>query len=209
MRSGPDAALLHARRRARLRRPLDWLLPRGGHRGSLLLPAGSRILRRMVVIGIAVAGALGALARYGLDELDRPPDRRLPVGDLRRQRHRGVPDRRAGRGARAAVRGSRGCALAVVTGFLGAYTTFSTFSLDTYRLLEEGHAGPGDLQRLRDAVPGLLAVWLGLKVGRGLSDPERLKPLTPARSRASSMIRSASARLPKPRVSVFPDSRSL
>ena len=28
---------------------------------------------------------------------------------------------------------------AILTGFLGAYTTFSTLSLDTYRLLDEGH----------------------------------------------------------------------
>ena len=58
--------------------------------------------------------------------------------------------------------------LAVVTGFLGAYTTFSTFSLDTYRLLEEGHNGQAAFNAFGTLAAGLVAVWVGLKVGRAL-----------------------------------------
>ena len=56
----------------------------------------------------------------------------------------------------------------IVTGFLGAYTTFSTFSLDTYRLLEEGHAAQAGLNAFGTLAAGLVAVWLGLKVGRAV-----------------------------------------
>jgi CrcB protein len=55
---------------------------------------------------------------------------------------------------------------AVVTGFLGAYTTFSTFSLDTFRLLEAGHTGQAGLNAFGTLAAGLAAVWLGLKLGQ-------------------------------------------
>ena len=53
-------------------------------------------------------------------------------------------------------------------GFLGAYTTFSTFSLDTYRLLEEGHTGQAGFNALGTLAAGLVAVWLGLQLGRAV-----------------------------------------
>ena len=56
----------------------------------------------------------------------------------------------------------------VVTGFLGAYTTFSTLSLDTYRLLDRGELDQALANVLGTVVLGLLAVWAGLKVGQAL-----------------------------------------
>ena len=55
---------------------------------------------------------------------------------------------------------------AVITGFLGAYTTFSTLSLDTYRLLERGELGQALANVLGTVVLGMLAVWAGIAVGR-------------------------------------------
>ena len=57
---------------------------------------------------------------------------------------------------------------AVVTGFLGAYTTFSTFSLDTYRLLDAGQTGQAAFNAFGTLAAGLVAVWLGLSLGRAL-----------------------------------------
>ena len=53
-----------------------------------------------------------------------------------------------------------------MTGFLGAYTTFSTLSLDTYRLLDAGHLGQALANSLGTLGAGLAAVWLGLTLGR-------------------------------------------
>ena len=47
-------------------------------------------------------------------------------------------------------------------GFIGAYTTFSTFEYDTHRLLHEGESLKGILYLLGSVVLGLLAVRLGI-----------------------------------------------
>jgi CrcB protein len=44
--------------------------------------------------------------------------------------------------------------LALATGFLGAYTTFSTFTFGTIRLLEEGQPAPREPQRRRQRGAG-------------------------------------------------------
>jgi CrcB protein len=56
----------------------------------------------------------------------------------------------------------------VMIGFLGAYTTFSTWMLESWRLIESGSYGPA-LANLGGSVAlGLVAVFVGLVVGRAL-----------------------------------------
>jgi CrcB protein len=120
-----------------------------------------------VVLGIAVAGALGAVARYGVDELIGRRTGAFPWGIfvvnitgafLIGVMVEALEPRFEGSWVRAAV----------LTGFLGAYTTFSTFSLDTYRLLDEGHAAQAGANAFGTLAAGLVAVWLGLKVGKAI-----------------------------------------
>lgn len=59
--------------------------------------------------------------------------------------------------------------LLLVTGFLGAYTTFSTYTYDTARLLENGHVGAALANALGSMVLGLGAVAVGWWVGRWLA----------------------------------------
>ncbi|OZC03472.1 fluoride efflux transporter CrcB [Rubricoccus marinus] len=59
-------------------------------------------------------------------------------------------------------------ALAVV-GFLGAFTTFSTYTADTLVLWEAGRTGLAFANAAGSVVAGLVACGLGLALGRALA----------------------------------------
>ena len=119
--------------------------------------------------GIAVAGALGALARYALEGLvSRRAGAAFPWGTLAvnvtgafllglvftllSERYLVAPWLRS----------------AATIGFLGAYTTFSTLTFESYRLVEDGAVGLAFANLLGSAAAGLLAVYLGVVIGRAL-----------------------------------------
>ncbi len=54
----------------------------------------------------------------------------------------------------------------LLIGGLGAFTTFSTYSLESLHLLEQGHIGKASLYILSSVALCLVAVWAGLWLGR-------------------------------------------
>src|SRR4051812_43579695 len=122
-----------------------------------------------VVVAIAVAGAAGALARYGIANVA-----------LRRHSH-GFP------WGTLAVNVTGAFALGLIVtlaaqkwsmsdwlrsgitiGFLGAYTTFSTFSIDTYRLATERELGLAAANVFGSCAAGLAALYVGIVLARSV-----------------------------------------
>ncbi len=120
----------------------------------------------MILPGIALAGAVGAPCRYLLDRFVHSRTRhrsRVPWGTI-------------------AVNVSGSLALGLITGavlyhafpatprlilgtgFCGAYTTFSTFTVETVRLLEEGALGDALVNVALSTLAGTGAAALGLAV---------------------------------------------
>lgn len=118
---------------------------------------------------IALAGAFGALARYHLQGLvNRLYLGSFPLGTFV-VNVSGCFVLGVLFGAlteRFAVSGDVRTALTV--GFLGAYTTYSTFALETVRLGEDGAFAVAALNVALSVLAGLAAARLGLTLGRAL-----------------------------------------
>lgn len=120
-----------------------------------------------MIILLGAAGALGALSRYALGEaVQRWTGNSFPYGTL--------------------VINVLGCLiigyfmqfalttdiispdmrLLVTIGFLGAFTTFSTFSYETAKLLEGGQHTSVILNIATNVGLGLVAIWLGTLLAR-------------------------------------------
>jgi CrcB protein len=61
--------------------------------------------------------------------------------------------------------------LLIITGFLGGYTTFSTFENDNLTLWERGESILMGANLVGSVAAGLVAVVLGTALARGLSEP--------------------------------------
>jgi fluoride exporter len=119
----------------------------------------------MILTGVIVAGACGAVLRYLVDHaVQKRAGSGFPLGTLTinvtgsfvlgllsaSALHHGV---------------SAAWLTVVGTGFVGAYTTFSTFAFDTVRLAEAGRWRPAVLNVALSIGAGLAAAALGLALG--------------------------------------------
>jgi fluoride exporter len=54
----------------------------------------------------------------------------------------------------------------IVVGFIGAYTTFSTFEYETMRALQDGQLGVGLLYVSSSVLVGFVMVWAGAQAAK-------------------------------------------
>ena len=125
--------------------------------------------RMRTVLAVAIAGAIGALARWGIGAWFGHRFPSFPWGTM-------VVNISGSfiLGVMFAVLverniGSATSRLVLMTGLMGAYTTFSTFSLETFRLFEDGATGSALANIGFSVLLGLLAVWLGVAAGRAIT----------------------------------------
>jgi CrcB protein len=122
----------------------------------------------MVWVAIAVGGALGAMARHAANaSLHRFwSSGAVPVGIFVVNALGcfaiGVI---AGLLASARVHMGEVGRTFVIVGVLGSFTTFSSYSLDTYTLLRGGHPYLALVNAGGQVVAGLAALWVGFALG--------------------------------------------
>jgi CrcB protein len=117
-----------------------------------------------VLLGVGLVGGVGAIARFLLDgAVAGRLGREFPYGTL-------------------VVNLSGAFALGVLvgatlddntyrvvgTGLIGAYTTFSTWALESHRLGEDGELRIGALNFAVSLVAGVVLAWLGRELGATL-----------------------------------------
>lgn len=56
--------------------------------------------------------------------------------------------------------------VALLTGLLGGYTTFSSFSFETFSLLRDGQIWLALVNALGSVLLGLVAVWMGVRLAQ-------------------------------------------
>lgn len=136
-------------------------------------PAHNNRARPGVLVTIAVGAALGASARYGLSQVIHVASGSFPWATYATN-----------------ISGSflLGLFMAVIlerfpptrylrpfvaTGFLGAYTTYSTFAVESDLLVKQGHAAIGVGYAVASLVAGFAAVWAGIWLARTIPMPHR------------------------------------
>ncbi len=150
--------------------PLDPDLDIGPRGGFGTRPRSRRGLRpqAVIVVSLALGGALGAIARYAIS-LGLPTETgRFPwgtfvvnisgsfvLGFLLIILIQQFPEARLARPV-------------IGTGFIGAYTTFSTFTVESIQLVRAGDPGTAVAYVGASLVVGLLAVFIGMAAARGL-----------------------------------------
>ena len=123
---------------------MKWLLIAcGGGAGAILRYAmagwGQRLTSGVFPVGTLMVNTLGCLAIGFLDSLFAGPL-------LIREEYR----------------------IAILVGFLGGFTTFSTYGYETFALLGDGEWWSAAVNILLSNVLGLLALWIGVRLAEQL-----------------------------------------
>jgi CrcB protein len=119
------------------------------------------------ILILAVGGAAGAVSRYALSGWAHDLlGERFPYGTLAVNVLGCFCIGVAMQAGLSADLFSRSARLAITVGFLGAFTTFSTFGYETVRAIEDGAWNTAFTNVAANVMLGLFATWGGLQVAR-------------------------------------------
>ena len=119
------------------------------------------------IIAIMVGGALGAVSRYGVSQLMASTfGRSFPYGTITVNVLGSFLMGYLTIYLMNKVNVDPMLRMVLLVGFLGAFTTFSTFSMDTLNLIQSGFVTKAFLNILLNVTCSLTAVWLGVILAR-------------------------------------------
>lgn len=119
------------------------------------------------ILLVALGGALGSVSRYGLaTAVQRWSGALFPYGTLSVNLLGCLLIGLLG--GLADVRGvlSSEARIFLLIGFLGGFTTFSSFGYENYKLLQDGQLMATLMNALAQVVVGIAAVWAGMALAR-------------------------------------------
>ncbi|TVQ67983.1 MAG: fluoride efflux transporter CrcB [Oceanospirillales bacterium] len=116
----------------------------------------------MHLLAVALGGAVGSLLRYWISGWLNSPEGRLPLGTLSINVFGSLLMGVAFVLIMEKARLSPELRPLLMTGMLGGFTTFSTFSLEAVTLLNEGHTGAALIYVLLSVILCITALYLGL-----------------------------------------------
>jgi CrcB protein len=118
----------------------------------------------LLYLALGLAGGAGAIARFLLDgTVSARVGRDFPHGTLAVNLLGSVA-----LGALFGAALSAGAYRVWATGLIGAFTTFSTWAFESHRLGEDGELGLSALNFAVSLACGVLAAWLGRRIGMAL-----------------------------------------
>ena len=117
-----------------------------------------------VILAVAIGGAIGSVGRYLINTVWLPAagPHALPWGTLTVNVAGSFLYGLLFAVLTAYLPASGTLRVALLAGFLGGFTTFSSFSFDSVRLIQEGQAVLAMVYVVASVVSCLLALWLGL-----------------------------------------------
>ena len=112
---------------------------------------------------VFIGGGLGAMARYGMTKISPAPESDFPLATFLTNilscivlgfligylLQKSMTERSQ---------------LVFMTGFCGGFSTFSTFSAETFRLMENGQTGLAISYVIASVIISLLAIFCGMKL---------------------------------------------
>jgi len=130
--------------------------------------------RAILIVYVAIGGAFGTVARYGLTVfVQSRSSGTFPIATLLINVSGSILLGFLMRYGLESASASPEVRLLLTTGFCGGYTTFSTFSYETARLLEDGEWAYGGTYIVGSVVLSLAGTFIGFALARALLTVQR------------------------------------